>query len=179
MPNNDNINRRTVLSLLLGAGIAAVVPMAAFGDGGSGGGGSGGSGSGDGESGGGSGDSDSGDGESGGGSNSGSGGGDDGGEDGGDDGGDDNSGPSGNSGSGKGRRDQDKARDAVLKGDAIPLSRAFDMLRQKQEGRVIEVFFSQKGRRLDYRFKIVDDAGKVISVTMDARTGRIRGLLGF
>jgi hypothetical protein len=173
MPNEFVITRRTLLSLLLGAGVAAVLPVDAFADGG------GGSGSDDGGS--------DGSDNSGSGSDSGSGSGsDDSGGD--DDGGDDNSGSSGNSGSGnsgpgsgnsgsKGR-DQDKARDAVLKGEAIPLSRAFELLKKQHDGRVIEVFLNQKGSRLDYRFKIVDSAGKVVSVTMDARTGRIRGFLG-
>jgi hypothetical protein len=181
MPNDHQINRRMLLSLLLGTGIAVLVSDTAYADGG----GSGESGSGGDDGGSGSDDG------SGSGSNSGSGGsgsggsGDDGGgsDDNEDDGGDDNSGSSGNSGSGSGNsgrkgRDQDKARDAVLKGKVIPLSRAFELLKKRNDGRVIEVLLTEKGSRLDYRFKLVDAAGNVVSITMDARTGRIRGFLG-
>jgi uncharacterized membrane protein YkoI len=172
MSNEDTINRRKMLSLLAGASLALCWPSMANADddesdddgGDSSGSGSGGSGSGsDGSD-----DSEDSDDD------------DDSGDD---DSGDYNSG-SGSSGSGSGtsgssKRDQDRAKAAVLNGDAIPLSKALALLKKKYDGRVIEILYASKGNRIDYRFKILNENGKVSSVTMDARTGRVRGFLGF
>ncbi len=164
MPIALQINRRAFLRLLASAGLGVLIPSFALAkDGDS----EGSSGSGSGDSGGHGGDD---------------GGGDDGGGDDGDSGGVDDSGSgSGSSGSGSGSRkgDQDKVKDAVQKGDAIPLSKALALLKPQHGGRVIEILYASKGSRMDYRFKILDDNGKVTSVTMDARTGRLRGLFGF
>ena len=157
MDDKHTISRRTLLALIFGAGIAALVPASAFADGGSGSG------------------SNS---DSGGGSNSGSGS-DSGADDNGGDGDNDEDDENGSSGSsGIEDRDQDEARDAVRNGKAISLSRAMGLLKQQHDGRVIAVTLREKGNRLDYRFKVVDGSGKVVSVTMDARTGRIRRFLG-
>lgn len=161
MHDDFKITRRAILAGLLATGIAAFLPGIAYADQSSG------SGS----------DSDSGGGDhSGSGSNSGSDSNDSGGDDDSDNDAVDDSGSS--HGSGRKDRDQDKARDAVRNGDAISLSRAMGLLKQQHDGRVIAVTFREKGNRLDYRFKLVDGSGKVLSVTMDARTGRIRGFLG-
>ena len=89
--------------------------------------------------------------------------------------GDDSS--SGNSGSSV--KSQDDARDAMRKGEVIPLSVALTRLRDRYDGRVIDVRLTEKGGRFDYRFKVVGQDGKVVSVTMNARNGRLRGFLGF
>lgn len=95
-------------------------------------------------------------------------------DDGGDDGDDDSSGSS--SGSGK---SQDDARDAVRDGKVIPLSVAITSLRDKYDGRIIDVRLTERGNRIDYRFKVVGPDGKVVSVTMNAHNGRMRGFFGF
>lgn len=172
MPSDDIISRRKLLSLLCGAACAFALPTAAIAD--------------DDDD-----EEDSGGDDSGGGdnSNSGSGGSGGGSDDDDDEEDEDENEDSGGSGSGSGskkpdssgtgKRDQDRVKDAVKKGDAIPLAKALALLKDRHDGRVIEVLYSAKGNRIDYRFKILDGKGKVISVTMDARTGRIRGFLGF
>lgn len=167
------LNRRKLLKLFAGATVALSASVSARAD-----------------------DDEGDSGEDGGGNSSSGGGGEDGednsGDDednGGNDDGNDDSGDSGknNSGSGSsksgssgsGKRDQDRVKDAVKSGDAIPLSKALALLKDKYDGRVIEVLYAAKANRIDYRFKILDENGKIISVTMDARTGRIRGFLGF
>lgn len=181
MSNEDTITRRKLLSLLAGASLALCWPSMAIADDDESdddGGDSGGDSSGSGSGGSGSGGSDSGSDDSDDSEDSGE---DDDSED--DDSGDDNSG-SGSSSSGSGtsgssKRDQDRAKAAVLSGDAIPLSKALALLKKKYDGRVIEILYASKGNRIDYRFKILNENGKVSSVTMDARTGRVRGFLGF
>lgn len=161
---NDGLTRRRLL-VLLSAGALVCVSDKAFagddGDSGGEGGDSGGDSSGSGSSGSGGGE-----------------GGDDGGDDGGGEGGDDGDDDSSGSSSGKGKS-QDDARDALRKGEVIPLSLAISRLRDRYNGRIIDVRLTEKGTRIDYRFKVVDPNGKVVSVTMNARNGRLRGLLGF
>lgn len=161
---NDGLTRRRLL-VLLSAGAAACLPGQVF--------------AGDGDSGGEGGDSD---GDSSGGGNSGSGGGeggDDGGDDGGGEGGDDDGDDDSSGSSGSKGKSQDDARDALRKGEVIPLSLAITRLRDQYDGRIIDVRLTEKDTRIDYRFKVVGLDGKVISVTMNARNGRLRGFLGF
>ena len=182
MSDQDPINRRMFLGLLSGASLALLLPSSAWAKDGED------DGSDSSDSGSGGSDNDSSDsGDSGGEDNGGDSGGDSGNDDGGEDdsgggtsgSGGDSSGSSGSGKSGSGKRDQDKVKDAVLKGDVIPLAEALALLKSKYTGRVIEILYAAKGSKIDYRFKLLDDSGKVISVTMDARTGRLRGFFGF
>jgi uncharacterized iron-regulated membrane protein len=97
-------------------------------------------------------------------------------------GGDDDS-SVGNSGSGSQNsgkyRDQYSAQDAVKSGNAIPLEQALQKLRTRYPGKVISVNLGELGTRLCYWFKVKSEDGNVRKVVMDAKTGKIRGLLGF
>jgi hypothetical protein len=161
---NDALNRRRWLTLLLAASITCASTQAFASDGESDGGEGG--------------DSDGGDstGSGSGGEGSSGSGGDDGDDhDEGDNDGDDDS-----SGSSSGRgKSQDDARDAVRAGQVIPLSMAITRLRDRYDGRIIDVRLTERGSRIDYRFKVVGPDGKVVSVTMNARNGRMRGFFGF
>ena len=94
-----------------------------------------------------------------------------------DGGGGDNSG-SGSQNSGK-YRDQYQAREAVKSGNALPLEEALKKLRARYPGKVISVNLGELGPRLCYWFKVKSDDGNVRKIVMDAKTGKIRGLLGF
>jgi hypothetical protein len=98
-------------------------------------------------------------------------------DDGDDSGGGNNSGP-GSQNSGK-YRDQYQARDAVKSGNALPLEEALKKLRARYPGKVISVNLGELGPRLCYWFKVKSDDGNVRKIVMDAKTGKIRGLLGF
>jgi hypothetical protein len=90
---------------------------------------------------------------------------------------------SGNSGSGKDDdrdddeddADEDDALEAVRDGEIIPLSQAISILRQKNEGRVIDVRLTRSAIRDIYAFKVKSSSGRVKTVRMDARNGRIVG----
>jgi Peptidase propeptide and YPEB domain len=104
----------------------------------------------------------------------------------GDDGGDgesDNDGDGNNSGPGSQNsgnyRDQYQARDAVKSGNAMPLEQALKKLSARYPGKVISVNLGELGPRLCYWFKVKSDDGNVRKIVMDAKTGKIRGLLGF
>ncbi len=119
-------------------------------------------------------------------------GGDDGGHDdkGGDDGGgDDKGGDDGEHGDDKGEDRDRKREDGALSQDealrqrqngrVIPLETALKIAGRKVPGRVIEVDLAMRRGRPQYQFKIRRDDGVIKTVRLDARTGRIIGLLGF
>jgi hypothetical protein len=134
----------------------------------------------EGEGGGGSDDNDSGGGDSGGDSGGHSGDSGDSGNDNSGSGSDDDSDESGGSGNqGRSDNDHDDAREAVRKGEVIPLSKALEILKSRQAGRVIEVKLLSKNSTYNYRFKVVMQGGTVKTINMDAKTGRIRGFMGF
>lgn len=101
----------------------------------------------------------------------------------GDDGSDNSGSGSGNTGSGKDDdrdddeddADEDDALEAVRDGEIIPLSQAIDILREKNEGRVIDVRLTRSAFRDIYAFKVKNDSGRVKTIKMDARNGRIMG----
>jgi hypothetical protein len=101
----------------------------------------------------------------------------------GDDGSDNSGSGSSNSGSSKDDdrdddeddADEDDALEAVRDGEIIPLSQAISILRQKNEGRVIDVRLTRSAIRDIYAFKVKSSSGRVKTVRMDARNGRIVG----
>lgn len=124
-------------------------------------------------------------------------------KDGGADGGGDNSGPGGggddNSGPGGGddgggddhggdkgknkREDEEWSQDKALRerelGRVIPLQAALRIVAQKVRGRVIDIDLLARGGRPQYRVKVRRSDGVIQTVRLDARTGRVIGLLGF
>ena len=166
-----SFTRRSTALLLSAAIVAAALSAspAAAKDGGGSSGGSGSSGS-------------SGSGSSGSGSNSGSGGsGHDGGDDhgghGGDDdgGGDDHGGRGTSSGSGSGRADYDRARDAVREGRILPLKSLLQKIDSRRYGRVIDVSLSRSLFSDVYQLKLRDGKGTIRTLRVDARSGEVIG----
>ena len=144
------MSRRSAI-LAVAAIVAATLVAAApaFADSGKGGGGGS---SGSGSSG--SGNSGSGSGDSGSGGN------------GGDDGGDD----AGNSGKGGGDSGKSNARDAIRRGEALPVNRIIASARQAHPGEVLALNLRKSGSSLVYDVKLLDKAGNVVVVRVDART---------
>lgn len=163
------IERRTLLAFLLSTalagGTAMLAPQVAFakdggGDGGDDGGGD-----------------DGGD----------DGGGDDGGNDSGDDGGHDNDGGGDDNGKGddgkdgkdsKGDVDQDDALEAVKSGQIISLEKAFAIVNNKYDAKIIDVKLSKSFGRPVYGLKLRLNTGQIKSVRIDARTGKLVGFFG-
>jgi hypothetical protein len=153
--------RRMFLALLAGAILSARSEIAWTKDGGDGG-------------------RDDGGHDDGGGDDSGSGGDDDGGGDdsGHDEGGDDHGGDKG-----KKREDDEWSQDQALRerelGRVIPLKTALRIVAEKVRGRVIDVDLLARAGRPQYRVKVRRTDGVIQTVRLDARTGRIIGVLGF
>jgi hypothetical protein len=107
--------------------------------------------------------------------------------------GSDNSGPGGgdggdNSGPGVGDDngdaaddgdDHERARDAVRDGRALPLGAFIAKIERQYGGRLIDARLRERRGRLVYELKLMsDEGGRVFTVSVDAKTGRPRGLFG-
>jgi uncharacterized membrane protein YkoI len=71
------------------------------------------------------------------------------------------------------RGDHDDAREAVRRGDALPLSEILRIVRNAEPGDVIEVELEREHGRLEYEIEVLTRTGQVRNVTLDARTGAI------
>jgi hypothetical protein len=151
-----------MLALVAAALLSAAVSSPAMADGGHGGGNSGSGGGGSGSGGGGGDD----------GGHSGHGGGDDGGDDGG------NSGPGGGGDKNDDDEGQRSARDARKQGQASSLREVLGSVRRRYKGKVVDVKFAGKRKSPTYRIKLIDDRGRLITVSVDALTQRILKVSG-
>ena len=106
---------------------------------------------------------------------------DDGGSGGSGGGGDDGGGSSGSGGGGDrddGDDDDQKARAAVARGEAAPLSEILTLVKHKFPGQVVRVRLSGTGADLVYRIRLIDRQNRLIEVRVNAGTRRILGAKG-
>lgn len=75
---------------------------------------------------------------------------------------------------GRGRAgDHDRAREAMERRDALPLWRILEIAQRTVPGEILEVELEQEDGGLLYEIEILARNGRVRSVTLDARTGRV------
>ena len=67
--------------------------------------------------------------------------------------------------------DQDQAREAVRRGEVLPIARILQLVAQYQPGDVIEVQLDENRGRLEYEIRVLTPAGRVRELRLDARTG--------
>jgi uncharacterized membrane protein YkoI len=72
-----------------------------------------------------------------------------------------------------GGHDQDAVRQAVERGEIRPLTDLLTALRGRMPGEVIGVEIEQKKGRWLYEFRVLDPAGRLFDVYVDAQTGAI------
>ncbi|MBM6583867.1 PepSY domain-containing protein [Microvirga sp. BT689] len=70
-------------------------------------------------------------------------------------------------------RDSDQARRAVERGEALALSDILDRVRSDLGGEVVGMSFERKRDRWIYEFKVIDPAGQLWEVYVDAATAAI------
>lgn len=70
-------------------------------------------------------------------------------------------------------RDLDKLRDAVKRGDVLPLSVLQEKLRASYPGDIIRVELDDDDGRFTYEFKVLQANGRLYEIEMDAKDGRI------
>lgn len=66
----------------------------------------------------------------------------------------------------------DRARDAVQAGEALPLDAILGQLRGRYPGRMLDAQLNQGGG-LTYQIRILGPDGRVVVLTVDAKTGRV------
>lgn len=93
---------------------------------------------------------------------------------------DDNGGSGGGAAGGGGRRsDQERARDAVEKGDILPLKDVLRLVDENKYGRVIGVDLRRSGSSEVYRLRTRDPQGTIRNLRINARTGKFMNIFGF
>ncbi|WP_457094649.1 PepSY domain-containing protein [Microvirga sp. P5_D2] len=70
-------------------------------------------------------------------------------------------------------RDYDQARRAVERGEALALAEILTRVRSDLGGEVVGVEFERKRERWVYEFKVIDPAGRLWEVYVDAATAAI------
>lgn len=70
-------------------------------------------------------------------------------------------------------RDSDRARRAVERGEALALAEILTRVRAGLGGEVVGVEFERKRDRWVYEFKVIDPAGRLWEVYVDAATATI------
>jgi uncharacterized membrane protein YkoI len=71
------------------------------------------------------------------------------------------------------RHDHDQAREAVERGEALPLDAVLAAVEKKVVGEIVGIEFEKSEGVWVYEFKVVDSAGHVIEVLADAKTATI------
>jgi uncharacterized membrane protein YkoI len=70
-------------------------------------------------------------------------------------------------------RDEDVARQALQRGEVLPIARILQLAAQHQPGDVIEVQLDERRGRLEYQLKVLAPSGRVVELALDARTGAL------
>jgi uncharacterized membrane protein YkoI len=72
-------------------------------------------------------------------------------------------------------RSYDRARRASERGEILPLSEVLAQVRERSPGRVLEAELEREHGLWVYELKILDPAGRLLEVSVDARTGQPLG----
>lgn len=74
---------------------------------------------------------------------------------------------------GHGASDQDRARNAVKSGQALPLSTILGQVRRRYPGKLLDANLSRRGGSLIYAIKLRGGDNRITLLQVDARTGRV------
>lgn len=75
-----------------------------------------------------------------------------------------------------GKHDHVEARALLRAGKILPLSKILDTVRKRVPGDVIEVDLDHEDRGWEYDVKVLTPQGRVMKVTVNARTGVVIGI---
>ncbi|MDQ7747070.1 PepSY domain-containing protein [Hydrogenophaga pseudoflava] len=73
------------------------------------------------------------------------------------------------------RGDHERAREAVVAGQILPLRTVLDRLEREQAGRVLEIELESEDRRWIYEVKLLQPDGQLQKLVIDAGTGEVIG----
>ena len=71
--------------------------------------------------------------------------------------------------------DHDRARGAVERGEALPLSTILAKLGPDLGGEVVGVSFEQEAWRWVYEFRVIGSDGRLVEVLVDAKSAQVIG----
>ncbi|WP_170478591.1 PepSY domain-containing protein [Ruegeria arenilitoris] len=74
------------------------------------------------------------------------------------------------------RQDYKRAQRAIARGDARPLQEVLGKVQARRPGKLLQVGFPETRGRPIFQVLIVDSKGAVVSVTVDAGSGRITNM---
>jgi uncharacterized membrane protein YkoI len=69
--------------------------------------------------------------------------------------------------------DQDRAFEAVQRGEVLPLDKVLAGLGQRHPGELIGVELERREGRWIYEVRLIDANGRLIDLDIDARTGKV------
>lgn len=69
--------------------------------------------------------------------------------------------------------DQDHAREALSRGEILPLSRILAVVEQEVGGRVIEIDLDRDDGRYVYEVEALSSDGRLLEISIDAATGAV------
>lgn len=69
--------------------------------------------------------------------------------------------------------DHDRAREALARGEIMPLSRILAVVEREVGGRVIEIDFDRDDGRYVYDIEVVSSDGRLVELKIDAATGAV------
>ncbi|SOC37643.1 uncharacterized membrane protein YkoI [Rhizobium subbaraonis] len=70
-------------------------------------------------------------------------------------------------------REHYEAREALRKGEVLPLDRIIEVVRKQFQGDIIEIEFERNDGKYVYEIEIIDPSGRVVEVEVDAKTAEI------
>ncbi|MGC9418974.1 MAG: PepSY domain-containing protein [Rhodovulum sp.] len=69
--------------------------------------------------------------------------------------------------------DHDRARDALARGEILPLHKILPRLEKRFGGRLLEVELDREDGRLVYEVELITKGGRILEIVVDAATGRV------
>ncbi len=75
-------------------------------------------------------------------------------------------------------RGQSRARDAVKRGEILPLEAVAQQIQQRYPGRLLDVRLDESGRQPIYHLKMLTRDGRVMRLAVDARNAQVLGVAG-
>lgn len=73
------------------------------------------------------------------------------------------------------RGDHERAREAVMSGQILPLSTVLQKLEREQAGQVLEIELEPSADRWIYEVKLLQASGQLLRLEVDAATGEVIG----
>jgi len=76
------------------------------------------------------------------------------------------------------RKDHDQARQALLAGKVLSLRQVLDRVEKDYPGEPVEIEFEDEDDAYLYKIKLLQPAGTILKLRVDARTGEVIGVKG-